>query len=275
MKMKNCLPCLLGLFLSGLAGVLNAELVYDNSDNFQLRINATPFESGDQVQFDDPGRVINYFAFEYFATPSAATHGASAQVRLYLNDGPLGTNGFQSPGTVIYDSGPFLLQTNASTVEISGISLLIPGDTLTWTVQFFGILTNERAGVLFYDPPGVGRSDDFLWQRENGEWRPIVASTNVVNNLSARFEALPAVRIRSIEVEQASVAITASASPGKLYSLEGRTAFGGEPWRLIEGSELRATGEQVTLTHPSGAGEPFRVYRVVERDNSTPGVAPQ
>jgi hypothetical protein len=269
--MKNCLAAALGFLL--VLPLSGAELIYDNNDNFQLKVNATPFESGDQVQFAGESRVLDYFAFEFFATPSFAQRGGTARVRFYLNNGPTvtsSTNSFAAPGTLLYDSGSFVVEPDSSTVEISGMHLYVPSDTLTWTVQFFGVATNERAGVLFYDPPGVGASDDFLWQFEDGAWRAIKAGTNIVNNLSARFEASPAFRVRSLKLENTAVALTATATPGRVYSLEYKTALDQPEWTAVEQSSLRATGGEVSLVDPSGAGGAIRIYRVVERDGTPP-----
>ena len=263
--MKICLATLL-LCLTFSAG---AEIIYDNTDNFLLKVNSTPFESGDQVQLSGDNRIISYFAFEYFATASIASHGGGARVRFYLNNGPAVTNAFAAPGTLLYDSGSFLLSSNSSIVEISGLNLYVPSDTLTWTVQFSGVLTNEKAGALFFDPPGVGSSGNFLWQREGSEWRMIPGTGDITNNLSARFEAQPALRVKDLQLSNNEVVVTASVFAGKSYDLEFKTSVEQEGWTSVEHSTVRATTDEVTLIDPSGATDVFRVYRVVERVSST------
>ena len=54
-------------------------------------------------------------------------------------------------------------------LHVKDILLEVP-DTITWTIQFFGVgnSVGDRAGLVFHDPPSVGSSFDDFWVN-NGE----------------------------------------------------------------------------------------------------------
>jgi len=261
--MKQCLPFFLGILLCLSA---RAEIIYDNSQNYLGQFNATTLESGDQIELSGQSRLVTEFAFEYFGN-FAATGDETARLRFYLNDGLQGGNPSATPNTLLYDSGAFTITTGFQTITVSDLSIFLPTNTFTWTVQFAGLLNTEKAGVLFYDPPQVGRSGDYLWRFENGQWAA-VASANITNNLVARVIAVPELRASSLLTQAGAVNVSANTTPGKLYSLEFKTNVTDAAWEPVNAAAVRATTNRLSLADPAAANSTFRLYRVVERDAS-------
>src|SRR6266705_6861628 len=108
--------CLIMLALT-LGGKLYAGTIYDNSVNdLSTRFNPGSLEVGDEIilSVTDPSRYLQTFSFEYYGTNTAGASfsgSVTAQVRFYLNDGPLDpVSGYPTPGTgasILYDSGAF------------------------------------------------------------------------------------------------------------------------------------------------------------------------
>jgi hypothetical protein len=189
-------------------------------------------------------------------------------VRFYLNDGAVGDNPSPIPGTLLYDSGLFSISAGVQSLEISDLKVFVPSDTMTLTVEFSGLSSSETAGVLFYDPPGVGKSGNYLWQKETNVWTA-VAYDGLTNNLSALFTAAPAIEIESLQFKTNAATLVVSATTGKYYSLEYKTNADQTGWVTLSGPATRATTNRVTLTDNTPAGAKLRIYRVVERDTAT------
>jgi hypothetical protein len=273
--MKNCLLALLG-FCSVVTASAASQIIYDNTSNYLANYNDTTLENGDQVKFSGASRVIDYFSFEYFTVLSDKPSGnETARVRFYLNDATLGGTPFATPGTLLYDSGPFSIAAGYRTVEVSDLNVYVPSDSITWTVQFSGLTAAEHAGLLFYDPPTVGSSEDFFWQKEAIGWTALAyesggsPSEKLTNNFNARFTALEAFEIRSLEVSSNTATLRVSATAGKYYSLEHKSNADQTNWMPAKISSVRATGNEVILTDSTLNGALFRIYRVVERDTAT------
>jgi hypothetical protein len=230
---------------STLGAFAASQTIYDNTDNYLIQYNETTLESGDQVQFAGSNRVIDYFAFEYFAKLATTPSGnEKARVRFYLNDGVVGDNPSPTPGTLLYDSGTFSIASGVQTLEISDLNVFVPSNTMTWTVEFSGLSSSETAGVLFYDPPTVGSSGNFLWQKETNVWTA-VAYEGLTNNLSGLFTALPAVQIESLQIQANTATLVVAATSGKYYSLEYKTNANQVGWMALNGPSVRATGDHV------------------------------
>ncbi len=265
---------LLSLFAVGsMAGAFAAsEVIFDNTDNYLIQYNETILESGDEVQFAGNSRVIDYFAFEYFAKLTATPSGnEKGRVRFYLNDGAVGDNPSPTPGTLLYDSGTFNIASGVQSIEISDLNVFVPADSMTWTVEFTGLSATETAGVLLYDPPSVGKSGNYLWQKETNVWMA-VAYDGLTNNLSALITAVPAIAIQSLEVKANTATLVVSATSGKYYSLEYKTNPDQAGWTALNVAATRATTNRVTLTDSTLAGGKVRIYRVVERDTATAAI---
>jgi hypothetical protein len=169
-----------------------------------------------------------------------------------------------TPGTLLYDSGSFALSTNIQTVEISNLSVYVPSDTLTWTVQFSGLSDTEKAGALFYDPPAIGSSENFFWENQTNGW-VMVARGDLTNNFSARFTAVPALQILSLNIVTNGIALDSTATAGNTYFLEYKTNVLQPDWFAVDGAFATATTNEVNFLDSTAAADPVRIYRVVEQ----------
>ena len=271
-SMKYCLKALKALIGTTtcvgicLCNSARAEIVYDNATTYQGQMNDSLLESGDEIVLAGTSRLVTTIALEYFAefTP---TGDETARVRFYNMDGAPGDNPFATPGSLLYDSGTFGLQSGFHTINIIDLAVFIPGNKFTFSVEFSGVTEAERAGLLFYDPPTVGASDAYFWQRESGIWSAVV-SDGTGNNFAAQVNAVAApVAQYTIQLrrENGNPAVEiAGATPGKAYTLEYKNAVNDIAWQ--SGPQARATGSTLTLVDPSAQGVRFRFYRVVEED---------
>ena len=236
-------------------------IVYDNTANFEGLFNDSRLESGDEVLLAGTAREITSFAFEYYAE-FTATGDESAKVRLYLVDGVPGTNPFSTPGTLLYESASFGIQSGYRTVTFTDLALWAPSDKLAFTVEFSGVTAEESVGLLYYDPPTVGSSDSYFWEKENGAWSA-VASGDAGNNFALRIIAEQALQITSVGNVANGVAVTVvGTTPGRTYTLEYKTDLMQAGWQ--SGPSVVATGNTVTLVDTTGLGATFRLYRVEE-----------
>ncbi|MEC9082029.1 MAG: hypothetical protein VYE44_09630, partial [Verrucomicrobiota bacterium] len=98
------------------------------------------------------------------------------------------------PGTLLYESGSFSLQNKYNTVTIHGLGIDLPNGTseVTWSVEFLNLGVG-RAGLLLYDPPTLGDSQDDFWEKVNGQvngqWE--IKSTEDGSNFAARLAGVP------------------------------------------------------------------------------------
>lgn len=158
-------------------------VIYDNSVNYLGQFYYAANEFGDQIQFSTATteRTITDFKVEYYLDPATSDNNETAQLRLYRNDG-VG----QSPGTLLYDTGTFSIQSGASGINhiyVQNMNLRVQ-DGLTWTVLFGGIDAGDTAGLLLFDPPTVGSSFDDFWENSGGVW-----GTRTITGVAASFGA--------------------------------------------------------------------------------------
>lgn len=150
-----------------LVGVANAQL-YDNTtsalDQYYSPGNDIWF--GDQVNLISSG-TITEFAFQTFG--NAAISGGTANLRFYLNDGAVTTDGLTAPGTQLYESGPFAITSGLLENRITGLNIDLGGaDTFTWAVNFSSDNAAESGALTLYDPPTVGSSFNDFWVMDGG-----------------------------------------------------------------------------------------------------------
>jgi hypothetical protein len=162
------------------AGAL-ANVVYDNSLNdLTYRFDPGLLEVGDEILLTGPAEHVGQFAFEFWGVGTNAsefTGEVEARVRFYQNDGPL-SSGYMSPGTVLFDSGPFPIPATPRSIlifEEFQVEAVVPlagplPENFTWTVQFSGLADGDSAGLDLYSPPLQGQNYDDYWEREDGEW---------------------------------------------------------------------------------------------------------
>jgi hypothetical protein len=164
------------------AGVVDI-FVYNNSVNDLLyRFDPGPLEVGNEVILSDSARYASLFSFEFWGMSAGGYEfegDVQARVRFYRNDGPP-ASGYASPGTIIYDSGPFpipatpagratLIFDEFQVEAVAPLTTPLP-DSFTWTVQFSGMTTNDSAGVDLYAPPTIGNTYSDYWEHETNHW---------------------------------------------------------------------------------------------------------
>jgi hypothetical protein len=188
-----------------------ADIIYDNSGGSGTNIYYSPLEYGDEVVLaQGMSRQMGQFLFEYYGD-FVASGDEQAQLRLYRNDGPTNPLSFGSPtpGTLLFDSGPFSLEPGYQYKIFSGLNLTLPDD-LTWTIQFTGLTENkgDRAGLIFRDPPAVGTSYDDVWIKTGGTWQLFHwENANPKANFAARIVSVDAGNTISIRREAKQVII--------------------------------------------------------------------
>lgn len=172
----------------------SAATVYDNSQFNQNRIFQAPptpagskFEFGDQIFLAGSDRRVTDFQFEYFVS-TGASGNETGEIFFYANDG--GAN--NAPGSVLYRSGEFSLDTGFQTVIASALSVQVP-NTFTWTVAFSGVDFGEQVGLLVFNPPTVGASfEDFWAKNSDGSWSTFLIDNGATPaNFGARVTAVP------------------------------------------------------------------------------------
>lgn len=186
---------LIGVFLvmlctAGIAqNLFPTEIIYDNATESGGQIHSSIDEYGDEIIFGGTFRDLIIFQFEYFGD-FTAQGDETCTIRFYKNDGesPEG-EGFERPGTLLYESEAFPIFPDFNTVSLTDLDLEIP-DRITWTADFDGLsgFGGDRAGLLFRDPPAVGKSFDDIWKRRrSGLWVATRFNANPVANFSVRF----------------------------------------------------------------------------------------
>ena len=153
-------------------------LLYDDlegSSDFGVNFSTGSAEIGNDITLATPNSLATEFDLQYYFTgPDTAT----AQVRFYLNNGPV-ISGSSSPGTEVYDSGVFSMATLQTPRAIlafdltptggNALNVSVPLTSFTWTVQFNGV-TSGDAGVTIYDPATVGSNHNTYWQNTGTGW---------------------------------------------------------------------------------------------------------
>ncbi|MGO8678226.1 MAG: PEP-CTERM sorting domain-containing protein [Limisphaerales bacterium] len=181
----------LALGLSARADVL----FQNNSTDLNTRFTDGSLEFGDQIFLNSPGQAyVTNFSFEYYGVGGKANGSfsglVSVDVRWYLNNGTPTTSGYATPGTLVYDSGPVNVAatgpTTGSTLTFSTATgdfpvfpagtgtngWYVPGNALTFTVQFSGMGTGDQVGVDLYSPPSVGTMYADYWQNNGTAANP-------------------------------------------------------------------------------------------------------
>lgn len=153
----------------------SAVVVYSNT-NTDLGINFGPgtFEVGDEILLGAGGRTITNFTFQYYGSNTTTV---SADLRFYQMNGGAAPQGSQKPGTVLFDSGSFLLPAGTAlngyraTMIFDIPSIVVPTD-FTWSIQFSGITANQLAELPLYSPPTIGQNYDDYWENTGaGGWK--------------------------------------------------------------------------------------------------------
>ena len=229
--LKQTLRTLAVLSCLGAAQCVFADdVIYNNSANdLVTRFAPGTATVGDEILLGGTSRYLTQFDFEYWGTntasPAAFTGRVSADVRIYLNDGaPF--NGYATPGTVLWDSGSFGLNTadgfgptprstivfSVATGDFPSTGLFLPSSDLTWTVQFSGMGGTDSVGLDLYSPPTVGADYPDYWQNSGSGWQ--LLTNTVAMNFGARMFAsadpVPEPSLAAFSVGAAALAFAAA-----------------------------------------------------------------
>lgn len=169
-------------------------IVYDNTttsldNNFPLLPEwmDESAEAGDEIWLGGSERqaIALKLIFNYRGT-APGTIDALIRFRSY-------DEGFQGPGIVFYESPLTRVQTTAGLHDLDFAlpSVTVP-DHFIWTIQLFNRQGSVgELGPAYYNPPTVGSSDDFLWQRGGNEWTAYSWGGDPYANFGARLTAVP------------------------------------------------------------------------------------
>ena len=182
-----------GFVLAGSVGVLG-DVLYQNTstDLGYSLIFPNGQQIGEQVWMNPllPGEYLTNFSFEY-SSPNNVAWAATADVRIYANDSPTLFNGYVTPGTLLYDSGPEPFpnplnvtsgNTNAlvANFALSDLQFPMPGGTpldsnlvlpttFTFTITFSG-LDGNTVDLPVFESPSVGANAGDYWYDASGNW---------------------------------------------------------------------------------------------------------
>ena len=174
-----------------------ATIVYDNT-TFPVTGGWTPHgfwpfsvfapyePMGDEITLAGTARTITGFDLILSSTQEITLDALT--LSFYKNDG---LDGYGNPGAPGTDS--FWTETikdvtvnDTTTVPFSIPNVLVP-DTFTWITSADSLI----AGMATYDPPTVGSSGDYYWDRFDEEWWGMWFENDPVANFGARVIAVP------------------------------------------------------------------------------------
>jgi hypothetical protein len=125
------------------------------------------------------------------------------KVRIYSNEQAYDIYR-KAPTRLLYESDSLPVVNGYSTRTISGLSVELPRDSVTFTVEFQGLKANEEAGLLLYSPPTIGFSFNEFWRRSvAGAWQPILYSTTDLSKKANAVLRLTAIPAPAVDQEQA------------------------------------------------------------------------
>jgi hypothetical protein len=181
--------------LGALAYAVDAQaIVYDNTttsldNNFPLLPEwmDESAEAGDEVLLGGTDREVVHLKllFNYRGT-SPGTLDALIRFRRY-------DEAFHGPGEVFYESPLTQVQTTAGIHELDfDIPHVLVPDHFIWTVQAFNRQGSVgEIGPAYFNPPTVGFSDDWFWQRGGNEWTAYSWGADPYANFGAQITAVP------------------------------------------------------------------------------------
>lgn len=190
MRVATTFLLALGLLAAGPA----QQVVYDNTttslnENFPLlpAWEVESAEAGDEIWLGGTARAVTELKliFNYRGT-APGTLDALVRFREYDED-------FRGPGAIFYESPLTQVQTTAG---LHDLTFSIPGvvvpDHFIWTIQVFNRQGSDgELGMAYFNPPTVGSSEDWLWQRGGSEWTAYSWGSEPYANFGARLTAVP------------------------------------------------------------------------------------
>jgi hypothetical protein len=199
-----------GIILAGTVGVRGVTLYQDTTHPTGQVLNFPNNQEIGQEIWLGTGTTPMYltnFSFEYYSPFISYSGPVQADVRLYVNNGAP-TNGYNTPGTLFYNSGLFNLTdpwqvsgTNSATL-IFQLSDLQSGNALnlapnfvlpsnfTFSVTFSGMQGADSVGLPIFNPPSIGFNAGDYWYDVSGNWELL---TNSIGSIAfgAQFLGTP------------------------------------------------------------------------------------
>ena len=139
---------------------------------------------------------VTNFSFEIYSTLPAFAGTVQMQVFLYANNGAL-TNGYNMPGTLLYNSGPFTLPTpqtfpgnlgtNVGTVFFDlSLTPIAVSSSFTLAAVVTGMTGSDAVGMELFNPATVGFNYDDYWLQNGANWTLMTNSASAID-FGARF----------------------------------------------------------------------------------------
>jgi len=164
-----------------------ADVLYNNSVNntgYALQL-ANGVEVGDEINLASSEYLTN-FSFNFYSSGTYAD--VTLEILFQLNDGTP-YNGYNTPGTVIYDSGAFTIASQNGdgglSFDINDLSLNdtvplnsntpMPTD-FTFSLIVSGLGDGDVFSVDLYNPPTVGGNYGDYWLDNGGSWELLTNS---------------------------------------------------------------------------------------------------
>jgi hypothetical protein len=245
------------LTLCGWRAGLAADIVYDNSLTYLNRDYETTDEYGDEVILGGTSRVITEIQIEYYAD-FVRNGDELLRLRFYQNTGPIwnGNPDYKTPALPPLYEDTFQISTGFQVLVVTVPNILVP-DHFTWTVQFLGISqtsTNDRAGLLLFDPPTVGQSFDDFWELLPDGWAPFDTEGDVVkDNFGARILAVAATSAPKLIITKSGNNVLISWPTTAGYVLQTTSNLSSNTWTPVNQTPvISGANSQVTL--PAGTG---------------------
>lgn len=212
MKRLTARICVVAI-LAAVAVTARAGLLYDDTQNgtgYVLNLT-NGVEVGDQVFLDNYTTYpyLTNFSFEYYSPNASFVGTVTGDVRFYLNDGtPF--NGYDTPGTLVYDTGWFSIQTpqqlfggstNSAVLSFylsdlqGGIVPLDPSfqmpSNFTVSVTFQGLSGPDQIGLNNFEPPTTGTNYGDYWLNNGGSWELLTNTVPLGFGMQLNAQATP------------------------------------------------------------------------------------
>jgi hypothetical protein len=186
--------------------------------------------------------------------------------RLYKNDGPpVPPSGAPSPGTLIWDSGTFLLgaytENSVATFYRSNLNngIVVP-QNFAWTVTFSGLSSDETAGLAIYQTAKVGTNYGAAWIDDDGtNWQFLTGGAGIPSpNFGGIAWGAPLPELQ-FSAQDGALALSWPAGAGP-YFLEMTTNLA-SPIQWVPLTNAVVINGQNTVTNTISGGSAF--YRLV------------
>ena len=155
-----------------------AEVVYDGMSSvspdkgFNGYIQSKgPFEFGDDLTLAGTARLVNHFVFQYFGD-IADNVVTMATLRFYANDVDIPGKLTKAPGSLLWQSDPFLIEKGDHIIDI-GVPNIQVGETFTFSIEvptLSGVGGNQFLLHTSTKPSDVGKSFNDFWVKADTVW---------------------------------------------------------------------------------------------------------